>query len=84
MVFANKKDIGIMAGISEEYLLESWWQTSAGVKTVISEVVGLIWVACCFHPGEYQSHEEQWGIIKRKLPLRTMGNFLITSKIVLN
>lgn len=61
MAFANKRDIGIMAGKSEEYLLESWWQTSTGIKTVISEVVGLTWVACCFDPGEYQSHEEKWG-----------------------
>jgi len=61
MAFANKRDIGIIAGESEEYLLEFWWQTSAGVKGVISEIVGLTWVACCFDPGEYQSHEEKWG-----------------------
>jgi len=61
MAFANKRGIGIMTGKAEQYLLESWWQTSAGIKTVISEVVGLTWVACCFYPGEYQSHDEKWG-----------------------
>jgi len=61
MAFANKRGIGIMAGKAEQYLLESWWQTSAGIKTVISEVVGLVWSVCCFYPGEYQSHEEKWG-----------------------
>jgi len=61
MAFANKKDIGIMTGKAEQYLLESWWQTSAGVKSVISEVVGLAWSVCCFYPGEYQSYEERWG-----------------------
>jgi len=67
MAFENKKNIGIITGKSEEYLLESWWQTSAGVKMVISEVVGLTWVVCCFYPGEYRSHEEHWGLVKVKI-----------------
>jgi len=41
-----------MTGKAEQYLLESWWQTSAGVKEVISAVVGLAWSVCCFYPGD--------------------------------
>jgi len=61
MAFANKREIGIMAGKAEGYLLESWWETSAGAKAVLSEVVGLVWSVCCFNSGGYQSHEEKWG-----------------------
>jgi len=62
MAFANKLNIGIMAGEPEEYSLDSWWGASAGVKTVISELIGLAWSMCCFYPGEYQSHQEKWGL----------------------
>jgi uncharacterized SAM-binding protein YcdF (DUF218 family) len=62
MAFVDKLNIGIISGRSEEYLLEAWWKTSAGAKAVISEIVGLVRVVCCFYPGEYQSHEEKWGV----------------------
>jgi len=61
MAFANKREIGIMTGEAEEYPLESWWETSAGAKAVVSEVVGLVWSVCCFNSGGYQSHQEKWG-----------------------
>lgn len=62
MAFAKKIKIGIMAGKPQEYLLEFWWRTSAGAKTTITEAVGLMWVTCCFYPGEYGSLQERWGI----------------------
>jgi len=64
MAFANKINIGIIEGKPQEYSLDFWWRTSTGAKTTITEAIGLIWVTCCFSPGEYGSHQERWGQLK--------------------
>ena len=62
--FESMADIGIYASISENYDLKLWWKTSAGVKSVITEALGMFWVTCCFEPGEYGSHQEKWGLVR--------------------
>jgi len=62
MAFAKKRYVGVIAGKPEGYLLGSWWETSTGVKAVISELIGLTWSVCCFISVEYQSHQEKWGV----------------------
>jgi len=62
MAFSDRYEIGIIAAKPSEYTLQQWWQTSVGAKAVITEFVGLIWVKCCFYPGEYQTHQEKWGM----------------------
>ncbi len=62
MAFGNQYRIGINAAKTTEYKLDSWWKSSTGAKTVITETIGLAWVKCCFYPGEYQSHQEKWGV----------------------
>jgi len=64
MAFAKKINIGIIAGRPQEYSLDFWWRTSTGAKTTITEAIGLMWVTCCFYPGEYGSHQERWGQLK--------------------
>lgn len=61
--FPNFK-IGIYAAIPDSFELHKWWQTSDGAKSVITEVIGNVWVACCFHPGEPGSHYEKWAVEK--------------------
>jgi hypothetical protein len=64
LAFGDKVEIGVYASSPENYNLDTWWQTSSGAKSVITEVVGMIWVTCCFNPGEQGSHQEKWGIVK--------------------
>ena len=61
MAFQPSIKIGIYASISESYSLSKWWQTSDGAKSVIEEVIGIIWTACFFDAGKYGSHQEMWG-----------------------
>ena len=53
--------IGIYASEPEGYQLPSWWGTSQGAKTVITEAIGFIWTICFFEPGAIGSHQEKWG-----------------------
>lgn len=62
MAFGDQYQIGINAAGTEEYKLDHWWQSSSGAKAVITEIIGLSWVKCCFYPGPYQSHQEKWGV----------------------
>jgi len=64
MAFGKQYRIGINAAKTKEYKLDNWWKSSTGAKYVITEMIGLIWVKCCFYPGEYQSHQEKWGYKK--------------------
>ncbi len=64
LAFGDRTDIGIYASQPENYNLNTWWQSSSGAKSVITEMIGLFWVRCCFNPGEQGSHQEKWGIIK--------------------
>lgn len=60
--FQFNTHIGIYASNPENYHLSTWWKTSDGAKSVITEVVGMLWVTCCFDAGKYGSHQEKWGI----------------------
>lgn len=62
MAFNNTKQIGIIAATPNGFELPYWWRTSEGAKSVVIELAGLIWVSCCFYPGELGSHQEKWGI----------------------
>ena len=62
MAFGDQYNIGINAAKTIEYTLDNWWKSSTGAKAVITETIGLIWVKCCFYLGEYQSHQEKWGL----------------------
>ncbi len=64
LAFGDSVEIGISASRPENYNLNRWWQTSSGAKSVITEVIGVIWVTCCFTPGEHGSHQEKWGVVK--------------------
>lgn len=62
--FGSMAEIGIYASAPENYGLRSWWETSSGAKSVITEVVGMLWVTCCFTPGVQGSHQEKWGLVR--------------------
>jgi len=66
MAFRDIDKIGIYASQSESYDLKTWWKTSEGAKSVVTEVVGMLWVKCCFKPGEQGSHQEKWGLVKNQ------------------
>lgn len=62
MAFTDKTKIGIIAAQANGFDLQHWWRTSDGAKSVLTESAGLLWVSCCFTPGESGSHQEKWGI----------------------
>jgi len=61
MAFQSNDDIGIYASKPVAYSLSAWWDKSAGAKSVITEIAGMLWITCCFEPGKYGSHQELWG-----------------------
>ncbi len=60
--FGTTTTIGIIPANPDEYSVAYWWRSSAGVKALISETVGLAWMLCCFDPAEPGSAAELWGI----------------------
>jgi len=54
-------EIGILAADSKWFSLAFWWESSNGVKSVLTELIGWLWVKCCFYPAEQGSHAELWG-----------------------
>lgn len=56
--------IGIYSAAPQSFELKRWWKTSDGAKSVITELIGNVWVSCCFHPGEPGSHYEKWAVEK--------------------
>ena len=54
-------DIGVYASIPLGFKLPAWWQTSAGAKLVVLELISLIWTVCFFEPGEPASYQEKIG-----------------------
>lgn len=54
--------IGIIRAVPEDFTLENWWQTSAGAKTVLVELIGWIYAHCCFDLPARNSHQEMWGL----------------------
>lgn len=62
LAFRNTStQIGIMAVNSNNFNLASWWQTSEGAKSVLTEMFGWLWTKCCFAPYEVGSYGELWG-----------------------
>lgn len=54
--------IGIISSDPVSYELSSWWRTSEGAKTVLTELIAWIWTKMLFTPPEVGSHQELWGI----------------------
>lgn len=61
MAFGPEVRIGILATRSSAYNPASWWRTSVGAKTVLSETISLIWTEIFFRPGAPGSQAEMWG-----------------------
>ncbi|NOQ17289.1 MAG: hypothetical protein GQ581_09535 [Methyloprofundus sp.] len=78
IAFGEQYQIGIIAAKPVGYQLANWWQSSIGAKAVLTELIGLTWVKCCFYPGEYQSHQERWGIKKKNIKGRKLKNDNLT------
>lgn len=62
IAFGPNIDVGILSARPTQYDDERWWQTSAGVKTVLGETISLVWTTCWFHPAPPGSHEELWAV----------------------
>ncbi|MFT6587085.1 MULTISPECIES: ElyC/SanA/YdcF family protein [Cycloclasticus] len=63
LAFRASNDIGVHASTPSSYSLSTWWKSSEGVKSVITELLGLIWATYIFDSAEYHSPEEKWGMI---------------------
>ena len=62
LAFRNTStQIGIVANDSNKFNLASWWKTSEGAKSVLTEMFGWLWTKCCFESHEVGSHDELWG-----------------------
>tara|TARA_R110001606_G_scaffold395664_2_gene568552 strand:- start:182306 stop:183007 length:702 start_codon:yes stop_codon:yes gene_type:complete len=62
LAFRNTStQIGIVANDSNKFNLASWWKTSEGAKSVLTEMFGWLWTKCCFVSHEAGSHSELWG-----------------------
>ncbi len=44
--------VGVLHVPPSQYRPEAWWLSSAGTEAVVKEVIGLLWVSCCFWPDE--------------------------------
>jgi hypothetical protein len=66
MAFGRDVKIGVIASRSYDYDADTWWQTSAGVKDIVEQAVGLLWVKCCFWRPQPGSHEERWTVPSRE------------------
>lgn len=62
LAFRNTStQIGIIVADSSNFQLSTWWKTSEGAKTVLTEMFGWLWAKCCFTPHEVGSYGELWG-----------------------
>ena len=62
IAFSDETQIGIIPAKTDRYQLKTWWQSSDGIKSVLTELIGVAYIYCCFDPGEVGSHQELWGI----------------------
>jgi hypothetical protein len=62
LAFGPNVSIGILSARVKGYEERRWWRTSVGVKSVLSETIGVAWTACCFYPPAPDSHEELWAV----------------------
>ena len=60
LAFGAESRIGVYAATPEGYELDRWWKSSAAIKKIISELLGWMFVQCCFDPGKRGSHSEMW------------------------
>ena len=67
LTFGPNVEVGVLAAWPSDYDAGAWWRTSTGVRDVLDQAIGLIWVKCFFrppppgfheHPG--QSGDEVW------------------------
>lgn len=65
LALGSDVEIGVITAHPSGYDGKRWWQTSAGVKNVLSESIGWLWTACCFRPPSPDSHEELWATPRR-------------------
>jgi hypothetical protein len=62
LAFGPNVVIGILSARVKGYDERRWWRTSAGFKSVLSEMIAFAWTACCFYPPAPDSHEELWAV----------------------
>lgn len=62
MALGPKVRVGVLAARPDGYTPEIWWKSSSGVEAIIFQSIALMWVKCCFWPGQPDSPQELWGI----------------------
>ena len=62
MALGPQTTVGVFAAVPAHFDADRWWETSAGVKAVLGEMVGMAWTHCCFWPGAPGTHEERWAV----------------------
>jgi len=50
--FGDEVAVGVISGPDEEYDQRHWWTTSAGVRTVLDEVIAYLYAKFLFHPSQ--------------------------------
>ena len=50
LAFGPDVQVGVLATRAYDYDASAWWRSSAGIKHVIEDTVGLVWIKCCFRP----------------------------------
>jgi len=60
--FGESVRIGIIAAKPDNYDPSTWWRSSTGTKTVITEAMGWAWTVLFFDAGPRGSHEEKWAV----------------------
>lgn len=61
LALGDVAQIGIRSAESDDFESESWWQSSSGAKTVVTESIAWLWSGLMFHPPAPGSQEEMWG-----------------------
>jgi hypothetical protein len=50
IAFGTGVKVGVYAARSSDYDAGAWWRTTVGLRDVLTQAAGLLWVRCCFHP----------------------------------
>ena len=74
LAFGPGTRVGILSAGPSTYDEGSWWRTSLGAKTVLSEAVSWLWTVLFFHPPPAGSENEKWGDPSTWTPRRTEGS----------
>jgi len=61
LAFRPSVDVGIYAAAPSKFQLSTWWKTSEGAKSTITELFGYLWTVFFFEAAELNSHKEKWG-----------------------